>query len=104
MKSPASFPALPHQCLLVVRVVGSCPVLSSVGSGRQQAFPFDFKIAYGRSLAPARVVALGSLNILGKTGHVTVVTACFFERSEGRDAGHHSMRRRRFSARVHDLE
>ncbi len=74
-----------------------------IGGGRQQAFPLYFKMAYGRSVAAARVVALGSFNILGETGHVTVVKACFFERSEGKDTGHHSKRRRRFSARVHDL-
>lgn len=48
-----------------------------IGGGRQQAFPLYFKMAYGRSVAAARVVALGSFNILGETGHVTVVKACF---------------------------
>jgi hypothetical protein len=31
----------------------------------------------GRSVTSARVITLGSLNILGKTGHVTIVKACF---------------------------
>ena len=33
-----------------------------IGGGRQQAFPLYFKMAYGRSVAAARVVALGSFN------------------------------------------
>jgi len=41
-----------------------------VSGGRQQAFLFDFEMAYGRSVAPARVVALGCVNILGKTAHI----------------------------------
>ena len=52
-----------------------------IGGGRQQAFPLYFKMAYGRSVASARVVALGSLNILGESGHVTVVGVMFFYKS-----------------------
>ena len=39
-------------------------------------------MAYGRSVAPARVMSLCSRNILGKAGHGTVVTSYFVERFE----------------------
>ena len=45
---------------------------------RQQAFPLNLKMTNGRSLASARCVALGSLNILGKMAHFTVVRCMFF--------------------------
>ncbi len=62
------------------RRVFSCVVGEVAGNGvsrgRQQAFPLNLKMMDGRSVAPARVVALGSLYVLGKTGHIACMLIC----------------------------
>src|SRR3546814_12826697 len=57
------------------RVVGEVAG-DGVSRRGQEAFPLYFKMSYGRSVAPTRVVALSGFDVVNNTIHFSLFFAC----------------------------